>query len=186
MPAVVRRLETSVSKVAKPRSVQQTRSCARLFPSCATNISSKCWWKRRSCAQTVPRTGAAPRKGDAEGQSKPRHAGCGQEAGLLDARGRTQKTGLRASGQVLRHSSSLKTCPRRKKHQDYSVRRLPGPASWPLCEGVQTPEAHHELFRVWQRTQTQSSATAPRSPRLQMDLWFCCGAVTNGREAKNA
>jgi len=51
-----------------------------------------------------------------------------------------------------------------KKHQDYSVRRLPGPAIRPLCEGVQTPEAHHELFRDWQRTQTQSSATAPWEP----------------------
>src|ERR1035438_7454315 len=60
-----------------------------------------------------------------------------------------------------------------KKHQDSSVRRLPGPAIWPLCEGDQTPEAHHELFRDWQRTQTQSSAKAPRSPRQQMDVWFC-------------
>ena len=48
----------------------------------------------------------------------------------------------------------------------------------------QPPEAHHELFRDWQRTQTQSSATALRSPRLQMDVWFCFGAGTNGREAK--
>jgi hypothetical protein len=44
------------------------------------------------------------------------------------------------------------------------VRRLPGPAISPLCEGDQTPEAHHELFRDWQRTQTQSSATAPSEP----------------------
>jgi len=32
------------------------------------------------------------------------------------------------------------------------MRRLPGPASSPLCEGGQPPEAHHELFRDWQRT----------------------------------
>ena len=57
-----------------------------------------------------------------------------------------------------------KHLPRNEKHQDYSVRRLPGPAIRPLCEGVQTPEAHHELFRDWQRTQTQSSATAPWEP----------------------
>ena len=73
--------------------------------------------------------------------------------------------------------------PRNEKHQDYSVRRLPGPAISPLCEGDQTPEAHHELFRDWQRTQTQSSATALRSPRLQIDVWFCSRAGTIGREA---
>ena len=53
------------------------------------------------------------------------------------------------------------------------MRRLPGPASSPLCEGGQPLEAHHELFRDWQRTQTQSSAKAPRSPMQQMDVWFC-------------
>src|ERR1700751_1707632 len=73
-----------------------------------------------------------------------------------------------------------------KKHQDYSVRRLPGPAIRPLCEGAQTPEAHHELFRDWQRTQTQSSATVLRSPRLQIDVWFCSRAGTIGREATDA
>jgi hypothetical protein len=36
-----------------------------------------------------------------------------------------------------------------------------------------TPEALFELFWDWQRTQTQSSVTAPRSPRQQMDVRFC-------------
>jgi hypothetical protein len=36
-----------------------------------------------------------------------------------------------------------------------------------------TPEALFVLFRDWQRIQTQSSATAPRSPRQQMDVRFC-------------
>jgi hypothetical protein len=36
-----------------------------------------------------------------------------------------------------------------------------------------TPEALFELFRDWQRTQTQSSATALTSPRQQMDVRFC-------------
>jgi hypothetical protein len=53
------------------------------------------------------------------------------------------------------------------------MRRLPGPAIRPLCEGVHTPEAHHELFRDWQRTQTQSSVRTLRSLRQQMDVWFC-------------
>jgi hypothetical protein len=53
------------------------------------------------------------------------------------------------------------------------MRRLPGPADWPLCEGVKTPEAPVELFRGWQRTQTQSSVRTLRSLRQQMDVWFC-------------
>src|ERR1700732_491622 len=53
------------------------------------------------------------------------------------------------------------------------MRRLPGPASWPLCDGVKTPEAHVELFRGWQSTQTQSSVPTLRSLRQQMDVWFC-------------
>ena len=40
------------------------------------------------------------------------------------------------------------------------MRRLPGPAVGRLSEGDQTPEAPFELFRDWQRTQTQSSVTA--------------------------
>ena len=36
-----------------------------------------------------------------------------------------------------------------------------------------TPEALFGLFRDWQRTQTQSSATALRSLRQQMDVRFC-------------
>src|SRR5579863_2144508 len=53
------------------------------------------------------------------------------------------------------------------------MRRLPGPASCPLCEGVKTPEAPVELFRGWQRTQTQSSVRTLQSLRQQMDVWFC-------------
>jgi hypothetical protein len=53
------------------------------------------------------------------------------------------------------------------------MRRLPGPAFCRLSEGDQTPEALYELFRDWQRTQTQSSVTALRSLRQQMDVWFC-------------
>ena len=53
------------------------------------------------------------------------------------------------------------------------MRRLPGPASRPLGEGVKTPEAPVGLFRGWQRTQTQSSVRTLRSLRQQMDVWFC-------------
>jgi hypothetical protein len=53
------------------------------------------------------------------------------------------------------------------------MRRLPGPAVSRLSEGDRTPQALYELFRDWQRTQTQSSVTAPRSLRQQMDVWFC-------------
>ena len=63
----------------------------------------------------------------------------------------------------------------REKKQDYTVRRLPGPADGRLSEGEQTPEAPFELFRDWQRTQTQSSVTAFEGLRQQMDVWFCEG-----------
>ena len=53
------------------------------------------------------------------------------------------------------------------------MRRLPGPASGPLGDGVKTPEAPVGLFRGWQRTQTQSSVRTLRSLRQQMDVWFC-------------
>jgi hypothetical protein len=53
------------------------------------------------------------------------------------------------------------------------MRRLPGPAFCRLSEGDHPPEALYELFRDWQRTQTQSSVTALRSPRQQIDVWFC-------------
>src|SRR5580700_4994159 len=36
-----------------------------------------------------------------------------------------------------------------------------------------TPEAPVELFRGWQRTQTQSSVRTIRGLRQQMDVWFC-------------
>jgi hypothetical protein len=53
------------------------------------------------------------------------------------------------------------------------MRRLPGPAVRRLSEGGQTPEALYELFRDWQRTQTQSSVRTLRSLRQQMDVWSC-------------
>ena len=53
------------------------------------------------------------------------------------------------------------------------MRRLPGPAIRRLSEGGHTPEALSELFRDWQRTQTQSSVRALRSLRQQMDVRFC-------------
>jgi hypothetical protein len=53
------------------------------------------------------------------------------------------------------------------------MRRLPGPAVCRLSGGDHTPEAPLELFRDWQRTQTQSSAIALWSLRQQMDVRFC-------------
>jgi hypothetical protein len=44
------------------------------------------------------------------------------------------------------------------------MRRLPGPAFCRLSEGDHSPEALYELFRDWQRTQTQSSVTGPSRP----------------------
>ena len=69
----------------------------------------------------------------------------------------------------------LKPPLREKRSQDYTVRRLPGPAVGRLSEGDHTPEAPFGLFRDWQRTQTQSSVKAPPGPRQQIDVWFCEG-----------
>jgi hypothetical protein len=54
------------------------------------------------------------------------------------------------------------------------MRRLPGPAvaDWAKESNSAGP---FELFRDWQRTHTQSSVTALRSPRQQMDVRFCMG-----------
>ena len=54
---------------------------------------------------------------------------------------------------------------RRKRLRDYTARRLPGPAVCRLSEGADAPEAPFEMFRDWQRTQTQSSVTVLQGPR---------------------
>ena len=75
------------------------------------------------------------------------------------------------------------------------MRRLPGPAVKSPGRRRQTPEALFALFRDWQRTQTQSSATALRSLRQQMDVRSCRSrdhqprgtrAQADGRIRKNA
>ncbi len=59
-----------------------------------------------------------------------------------------------------------------KKHQDYSMRRLPGPAGWRLGDGGNS-RGSLGLIRDWQRTQTQSSVRTLRSLRQQMDVRSC-------------
>jgi hypothetical protein len=59
-----------------------------------------------------------------------------------------------------------------QKHQDSSMRRLPGPADCRLGNGGNS-KGSLGLFRDWQRTQTQSSVRALRSLRQQMDVRFC-------------
>jgi hypothetical protein len=70
--------------------------------------------------------------------------------------------------------------------QDRSMRRLPGPADYRLCERVQTLEALLVLFRDWQRTPTQSSVRTLRSLRLPMDVrsarCICKSVVKRKRE----
>src|ERR1700732_807931 len=64
---------------------------------------------------------------------------------------------------------------RRRKHQNHTERRLPGPAICRLSDGDQTPEALFELFQDWQRTPTQSFVTVLNGPRQRMDVRFCEG-----------
>src|SRR5580698_4892466 len=64
------------------------------------------------------------------------------------------------------------------RHEKWWVSR---PAACAGCQVLQqiarateeTPEALFALFRDWQRTQTQSSATVLRSLRQQMDVRSC-------------
>ena len=118
------------------------------------------------------RTGPAPRKGTTTRQRQPGHACGGQEDGRVDAgRGKTQH-GFRARERVPTNRGSVRTFLRRK---NIRIDRCAG-CQVPQITGwatEATPEALFGLFRDWQRTQTQSSATAPRSLRQQMDVRFC-------------
>jgi hypothetical protein len=76
--------------------------------------------------------------------------------------------GLRARGRVPTNRGGVKTFLGRKKHQDQNRCAgcgVPQITGW--ATGT-TPEALFELFRDWQRTQTQSSATAPSERRSQL------------------
>ena len=52
-----------------------------------------------------------------------------------------QKTGLRAYRRIQRHCRCVKSS-RNEKHQDYSVRRLPGPAGDGLSDGGNSRGSH--------------------------------------------
>jgi hypothetical protein len=73
----------------------------------------------------------------------------------------------------------------KEKHQDHrcadcQVPHITGRAT------EATPEALFGLFRDWQRTQTQSSATALRSPKAANGCPVLQGAGTNRREQRCA
>ena len=63
------------------------------------------------------------------------------------------------------------------------MRRLPGPADCRLSEGDYTPEALYELFRDWQRTPTQSSATAPVA---RGSKWMSGSAESSNHQPRGA
>jgi hypothetical protein len=120
-------------------------------------------------AETESRISCDLRQGEAERKWQSGDTCRSPEDGYLSARRGPATTRVRARGRTRDHGS-LSTAENR---QEDPVRRLPGPADCRLSEGSYTPEALYELFRDWQRTQTQSSATALRSLRQQMDVWFC-------------
>ena len=95
----------------------------------------------------------------------------------VHARRGAQEAGLRACRGVQTHGGSLKTFPDKEK-QNIRIHRCAGCqvlqfADW--AKESKLREALSELFRDWQRTQTQSSVTALRSLRQQMDVRFCIG-----------
>ena len=87
-------------------------------------------------------TGVALRKRTTTRERQPGHAGGGKKNGSVDAGCRKTQHGLLARGRVQTNRGSVKTFLRREKHQDQSMRRLPGPADERLSDGDQTPEAH--------------------------------------------
>jgi Transposase IS116/IS110/IS902 family len=114
------------------------------------------------------------------------------ELAVIYDRGRQKGNGNRATLAVTRKmvayllagsaTERLRSCGKTQERGSISaaqtnrmnkMRRLPGPAFCRLSEGDYPPEALYELFRDWQRTPTQSSVTALRSLRYQMDVWFC-------------
>ena len=110
--------------------------------------------------QTESRASLDPRKREAEGEPKPSNPGRGPEDGRVsDCRG-SPRTRLRACRRAPYNGSLNRRPPGRKRLQDSTARRLPGPAGGRLSEGDQTPEAPFGLFQDWQRAQTQSSVMA--------------------------
>ena len=147
------------------------QAAQQAYPACAGG-------SRQAGAQTEPRTGPDLREGEAERKRQSRDAGRGQEDGRLSARRRTRTTGLRACRRVRSTRGGLKPPPERKNNRITQRAGCQVLQIGRLGEGDQTPEAPYELFRDWQRTQTQSSVTALRSLRQQMDVWFCREAGT--------
>jgi hypothetical protein len=62
------------------------------------------------------------------------------------------------------------------------MRRLPGHAGWRLSKGSHTPEALSELFRGWQRTQT-NSIIRKRLFRVRGSKWMSGPAGMQGPPA---
>jgi hypothetical protein len=89
-----------------------------------------------------------------------RDPGCSAEDGRISASRGSPRTRLRACRRP-QPGSGIKRRPQgRKRFQDSTARRLPGPAGGRLSEGDQIPEAPFELFQDRQRKHTQSSVTA--------------------------
>jgi hypothetical protein len=106
-------------------------------------------------------------------QMKNRVSGLLMETGVEHNKQRLHKVGYfreMLSGNAEIDGSIL---PLLKLSRETIERCQKGPADCRLSEGVYAPEALFELFWDWQRTQTQSSVTAPSSPRQQMDVRFC-------------
>ncbi len=170
MPAVVRRLETSVSKVAKPRRLSRQGRAHAYFQAAQQTYPASAGGSGEAGAQTVPRTGADLRKGDAEGQSKPRHAGCGQKLVCWMLAVERRKQGFPCQ-RVPQAQQRLKTCPRRKNIRLFGV-RLPVPQVGHCAKEFKLRRLTTNCFGSG-REQGKLNLQGRSSPRRQMDLWFC-------------
>src|ERR1700758_2241170 len=97
-----------------------------------------------------------------------RHCRSAKDGRIFACRGSATKR-LRACGRTQDYGS-IKYCRNQQDEQNAQTARS---CMLPTERRRSPPEALYELFRDWQRIQTQSLVKALRSPRLQMDVWFC-------------
>ena len=99
-----------------------------------------------------------------------------QEAELsAEARCRTQTAGLSGCRALQPHRGRIKALSESERAKASRFIGAQAARSRPLATGRRSnpPEAHYELFRDWQRSQTQSSVNAPTSSIPQMDVRSC-------------
>ena len=140
------------------------QTAQQIYPTCPGGSSE-------TGAQTESRAGFDPRRERSRRKMQPGNLTVARKMVAYPLAVDRRETRFRACRRP-QHGSG-RTRPLGEQDQGETMRGLPVPAGGRLSEGDQTPEAPYESFRDWQRTHTQSSVTALRSPRQLMDVRFC-------------